>query len=402
MFSSRRFGVLAVLVMGIALIVSPYAVAQPATQIQASGTAWSSAWAQSNESGFDNDPQNELVSALVSFNGELWAGTYNSLSGEGFQLWRMNSSGEWYPEWEGDPDDSTTVAVDHMIVFSDTLFVSFWDEANGGVVYSFDGTDWSEASEPGFGDPTNGEVFRMAVFSDTLYASTWSYTSTHGAEIWRSSTGTQYDWTQVVSNGFGDANNASVLSFAVLNNTLYAGTFNATTGGEIWRSTTGNAGSWSQVNTAGFGDANNRGISALAVFSNSLYASTRGNTGFGTQVWRCQVCNGSDWVKVVDNGFGNADTNHMNALEVFDGHLYLVVGNMTTGLEVWRTADGTDWVQVGFAGFDTADNRSTYWDNAVAVHNGRLYVGTVNWIDGGEVWLYLPDTVYLPLTLRDY
>jgi C1A family cysteine protease len=359
------------------------------------------AWWQSSYSGFDNDPQNEIVTALAPFDGELWAGTYNSLSGNGFQLWRLNSSGEWYPEWQGDSTYSNTVAIDHMIVFSDTLFFGTWNEVEGGEMLSFDGTDYYQVNDPGFGDPTNGEVFRLAVFDDTLYAGTCSFTSTHGAEIWRSSTGTISDWTRVVSNGFGDADNWCVVSYADLSDTLYAGTYNGATGGEVWRSTTGNAGTWSQVNTDGFGTANNRAVSALAVFSDTLYASTRGNTGFGSQVWRCQVCNGSDWSKVVDNGFGNADTSGVSALEVFDDQLYFVVGNSFTGLEVWRTADGTNWTQVGFAGFGNANNRSPYWDNSVAVYNDTLYVGTSNWTDGGEVWLYL-RRVYLPLTLRNY
>jgi hypothetical protein len=103
----------------------------------------------------------------------------------------------------------------------------------------------------------------------------------------------------------------------------------------------------------------------------------------------------------VDDGFGDVDTNGMSALEVFDERLYFVVGNSVAGLEVWRTADGTNWTPVGYAGFGNANNRSPYWDNSVAVYNDTLYVGTVNWTDGGEVWLYV-HRVYLPLTLRNH
>lgn len=360
----------------------------------------SSAWVQSNVSGF-GDPTNDGVFALAPFNGELWASTHNDSGGNGAQIWRLNS-GEWSPEWEGDPTFSNTVGIDHLIVFSDTLYAGTWNGVDGGSVWSFDGTNWDQASDPGFGDSTNGEVFRLAVFSDTLYAGTWSFTSTHGAEIWRSSTGNVSDWTRVVSNGFGDVNNEGAYSFAVLSDTLYAGTFNTTTGGEVWRSTTGNVGTWSQVNTDGFGSANNRAVSALAVFNNTLYASTLGNTGFGSQVWRCQVCDGSDWSKVVDNGFGNANTNSYSALEVFNDHLYFVVGNETTGMEVWGTADGANWEQVGFAGFGDSNNAWPSGDNSVAVYDGNLYVGTGNWTDGGEVWLYLHNTVYLPAVLKNH
>jgi len=140
------------------------------------------------------------------------------------------------------------------------------------------------------------------------------------------------------------------------------------------------------VNTDGFGDTNNYGVPALATFNGYLYASAHHRSGAGTQVWRCQVCDGSDWQKVVDNGFGNPDTRRTPALEVFDGHLCFVVGNQETGLEVWRTQNGTDWQQVGFAGFGDSNNGAPYWDNSVAVFNNRLYIGTSNSANGGEVW----------------
>ncbi|MCP4425726.1 MAG: hypothetical protein GY803_14615 [Chloroflexi bacterium] len=366
---------------------------------QASSTSGSTAWVQTNYSGFDDDPQNEAVLSLVPFNGELWAGTYNSLSGNGFQLWRLNSSGEWYPEWEGKSTYSNTVGISHMIVFSDTLFTGSWNETDGGSVFSFDGVDWLPVSDFGFGDPTNGNILRFAIFDDMLYAGT---VNTNGGEIWRCQICDGSDWAHVMDAGFGDANNNVVPSFAVFGDTLYAGTINVATGGEVWSSTTGNAGTWSQVNSDGFGTANNLAISALAVFNNALYASTAaGDADFGAQVWRCQVCDGSDWSRVVDNGFGDMDTNDMSALEVFDEQFYFVVGNFVSGLQVWRTADGTNWAQVGFAGFGNVNNRAPNWDNSVAVYNGNLYVGAANGTDGGEVWLYLHETVYLPTILRN-
>lgn len=55
-------------------------------------------------------------------------------------------------------------------------------------------------------------------------------------------------------------------------------------------------------------------------------------------------------------------------------------------MEVWRTADGTNWEQVGFAGLGDSNNYGPYWDNGMAVHNNRLYIGTTNEANGGEVW----------------
>jgi hypothetical protein len=49
-------------------------------------------------------------------------------------------------------------------------------------------------------------------------------------------------------------------------------------------------------------------------------------------------------------------------------------------------------------------NVGSYWDNSIAVFEDRLYVGTVkDWTvepTGGEIWLYLPHTNYLPLIMK--
>lgn len=358
-------------------------------------------WRQSNINGF-GDPQNRSIFSLGPFGGQLYAGTYN-LSGNGAQLWRTGDGVTWTPVMTTGLGNAYNVAVDHVLEFNSNLYAgTVADEVNGGEVWRSDnGLNWTRVVSQGFGDPTNAEVYRFAIFNNQLYASTWSWTDTHGTELWRSGTGNAGDWMRVAYNGFnGDANNVAALSLEVFNGNLYAGTWNTGTGGEVWRSNNGTT--WTQVNTDGFGTANNRGVSALTAFKGYLYAATRGNPDVaGDEVWRCQVCNGGDWTKVVNNGFGNTDTNAAAALEVLNGYLYLVAGNESTGVEVWRTADGADWQQLGFGGFGDSNNGQTYWDNSIAVFNGSLFIGTWNDANGGEVWMTLHQ-VYLPLVVRGY
>ena len=340
-------------------------------------------WVQSNINGF-GDLRNSLITTLASFDEQLYAGTYN-WSGNGTQLWRLDNVG-WTAVITDGFGNSDNVGLDHLIEFNGQLYASTWNEVDGGEVWrSSDGLNWTRVARQGFGVSSNGEVFRFAIFNDALYASTLSYADDRGAEIWHSNTGIAGDWTRVVTNGFGDANNVGILSIELFNGYLYAGTYNGTTGGEVWRSNDGTT--WSQVNADGFGTANYGRVSALATFNGYLYASTTGKSAVtGASVWRCQVCDGSDWQKVVDNGFGNVNTRGSSALDVFDGRLYFVVGNSTTGLEAWRTTDGTNWQQVGFAGFGDSNNYAPYWDNSVTVFNDRLYIGTCNSANGGEVW----------------
>ena len=354
-------------------------------------------WAQVNANGF-GDPANRIILSVGSLGGSLVAGTDNAT---GAQLWRMNANGEWSALTTSGFGDRTNGGINTLQEFNTQLYAGTWNwnaatnASNGGQIWrSPDGASWQRVVTNGFGDPTNGEVFRLAVFANHLYASTWSYSDAHGGEIWRSSSGNTNDWTRVATDGFGDRNNIVVISFAVLTNYLYAGTLNEATGAELWR--TNNGTTWQQVNLDGFGEPGTWVISALAAFDGDLYASVRGES---FQVWRCRRCNGTDWQPVVQDGFGDPNTNKASALEVLGDSLYLVVGNYSSGMEVWRTQDGVEWSQVGFAGFGDSNNRAPYWDNSVLAYDGRLWVGTWNNANGGELWKALPQQVVLPLAV---
>jgi hypothetical protein len=59
-----------------------------------------------------------------------------------------------------------------------------------------------------------------------------------------------------------------------------------------------------------------------------------------------------------------------------------------------------NWESVNVDGL--GDSNNTYiWLGAMAEHNNRLYIGTTNWANGGEVWLFLHNRLYLPLVLRN-
>jgi sugar lactone lactonase YvrE len=357
-------------------------------------------WSQWNLNGF-GDPRNTLALSLASFNGMLYAGTDNPNTGA--QLWRnsADTAGQWGALTTNGFGDPNNGGIDHLLAFNGQLYAGTWNwnettnSSLGGQVWrSANGTDWTRVVNNGFGDVNNGEVVRFAVFGGQLYAGTWSYSPTRGAEIWRSATGDAGSWSRVVANGFGDSKNEAIISMAVFNGQLYAGVINSVTGGQIWRSADGVT--WSPANAAGFGFSSNWVVSALAAFDGYLYASTRD----GGQVWRCQACDGSDWQRMVNAGFGNPASNRASALEEAGGALFFVIGNYATGLEVWRTANGIDWEQIGFAGLGDSNNRAPYWDNSVLGWGSKLLVGTWNIANGGEIWSYQPRSVYLPVAAR--
>jgi sugar lactone lactonase YvrE len=371
-------------------------------------------WKQVNINGF-GDPANK-INSLGAFGGYLYAATY-TFRDHGAQLWRTADGLNWTAVMTNGFGVYYNVGIDHLVEFNGKLYAGVrnstpnppYTDTGGEIWRSSDGTTWEPVVQGGFGDRYNGEVMHMAVFNNQIYAGTWSYTSTHGAEIWRSSTGNSNDWQQVVSNGFGDASNAAIMDMVEFNGALYAGTrFGAAgNGADLWRSTDGL--NWTPVITDGFGYTGTYDIAALAAFQNHLYAGTgrydfSAKTYPGGQVWRCSQSSNcdeaSDWELVVSDGFGNPDNINVSALHVFDGYLYAIPYNFRTGLEVWRTKDGTNWEQVGLAGLGDSNNSGTYWNNSIATFNNRLFIGTTNGANGGEVWLFLHNRVYLPLIRR--
>jgi hypothetical protein len=204
----------------------------------------------------------------------------------------------------------------------------------------------------------------------------------------------------VVSNGFGDDKNSGLWELAVHNDYLYAATAQwpawsegTHTGIEVWRTDDGLT--WTQVNVDGFGDRDNMSP-GMESFNGHLYVSTWNyNTGAG--IWRCAACDGTDWTQVVSDSFG--DSNNVAVFMRSCGdHFCACASNYATGVEVWRTANGTDWSLVIADGFGDSNNGSV-WSGTV--FDGRLFLGTKNGANGGEVWMMMHQ-VYLPLVIRNY
>lgn len=334
--------------------------------------------------------------SLASFNHMLYAGSYDI---NGAQLWRSANGMNWTQAMTGGFGSLNNAGIDHMLSFQGMLYVGTEvDVGTGGEVWrSADGTNWAKVVSSGFGDVINAEVFRFTTYNSNLYASTY-VSGTHGSQIWRSATGNQGNWNVVETNGFGDTNNIVMPSSAVYNGYLYMGTWNKVTGTEVWRTSDGT--NWTQVNSNGFGSSGNKVTSALTSFNGYLYAGTYGaSDATGHQVWRCSACNGTDWTAVYSSGQAVTYRNQ-TALEVFQNQLYFVMGNGSTGVQVWRSSNGTTWEQVGFAGFGDTTNRAPYWDNSVLVFNNRLYVGTINYASAGQIWELSPFSVFLPMIVK--
>ncbi|HPH94458.1 MAG TPA: hypothetical protein PKW33_01195 [Anaerolineaceae bacterium] len=360
------------------------ATPKPTKSPEAKPVSGKMTWSQSNEDAF-GDPTNESVFALGVFKEVLYAGTRNSVKGA--QIWRLENE-NWTQVMKDGFGSTGVYSIDHLEPFKGWLYASTWNqtsetETNGAQIWrTEDGEHWSAVVTDGFENPKNSEIILIA-WQDRLFAGTWNF-DLKNAEIWVSSSGDAGSWTRVVAGGLGEENNAGVISMGIHDGRLYAGIANRE-GGRIWR--TANGSQWEKVATGGLGDSANHAVSALEAFNGYLYALVETSwDNPRAQVWRCSRCDGSDWEMIKEGGFHYPDTWRKVGAEVLAGYLYIVPGNQDRGLEIWRTADGQKWEEISYDGFGDKNNRYSYFDNAIAVFQGRLFIATDNPVSGGEVW----------------
>ena len=340
---------------------------------------------------------------MLPFQGSLYATGYPA------RIWRMTAAGAWSQANTDGFGDNNNREIDALAEFDGQLYAAAYnwvcDDANcntghtnGPQVWrSADGATWDNVTPAGGFGAGAIWVNAFVVFDNQLYMSI-AGDSTRGAQVWRTPDGTSS--TRVVENGFAnDVYNYMAPSLAVFNGNLYAGTGHGDwyndghpdglLGGEVWRS--GDGTTWIPVNTPGFGNLEAYRVESLHVFQNGLYAyvSHTNSTAAGADVWRCTktVCSEqSDWTQVVTNGFGVPQNQYLYAGAVSGGYLYGAVDNPTTGMQLWRTANGSDWEKATpYDGLGNSNNRYVY-RNAMTVFNGRLTLGITNWASGAGVW----------------
>jgi len=353
-------------------------------------------WRQVNINGF-GDPQNTAVSALETFGGKLYAASMHQDAGA--RVWRSDDGRTWTAVSElgfGITGADTNILITDMIPFNGQLYAGVggaWRGPGGQIWRSSDGTTWSNVEAGGFGDSDNDAMTTFGIFGGSLYAGTLNWED--GLEIWRSSTLNNGEWSRVVTGGQGDRDCLGVTGFVEFKGLFYAGIKNDADGPEMWRTADGE--NWERVVTGGWDIESTWEPTGLAIFGDYLYAGT-GNWDAGGQLWR--TANGTDWTRVMRGGFGDPNNYAIYGLRAFRGDLYAVTANEVTGMEVWRSPDGVHWAQVSIDGFGDSNNLWTLWSVGVADFQDKLYIGTwANSANGGEVWMMLNQT-HLPLVRR--
>jgi hypothetical protein len=346
-------------------------------------------WQQINDSGF-GDAQKIAVPVLEVFQGHLYASAGRGINGA--EVWRLGNDGQWSQVSEpGFGNDLPYSMIIDLEVFKGWLYAGVgwagedWIDPAGQMWRSHDGTNWEPVTTNGFGNDETIGITNFIVYKGMLYAGTGGTDDT-SAQIWRSSTGDSDAWEQVAPNGFSFTGN--VTGFAAYKDVLYAAV--EPSGGvgapmQVWRSTNGS--DWVIVTSDGFGVERNESTGGFAQFDGSLYLGVQ-NEDTGAQLWR--TADGMYWEQVIDNGFGDLNNIKIEALLVYGDAFYAATKNITMGMQLWRSVDGTNWEQVAANGFGDSGNFATLWNSAIAQYQGSLVIGTWNYSEGGEVWLYTP------------
>lgn len=351
-------------------------------------------WEQVNANGF-GDPQTGEVTALESFNGYLYAGTYNPIDPavliDGAQIFRSSDGVSWTAVTQpgfGISHDIAPSAILDFVVFNNQIYASTGRRNASQLWRSLNGTIWAPMDVTGFSDPDNVDVSVLAVYNGMIYAAVMNRVT--GAQIWRSFTGDNNSWMQVAPETPGTAP-ASITGLAEFNGAFYAAV-ESESPAQIWQSYSGDFGAWTTIVSDGFGNADTLSTGGMAVFGGYMYVGA-GNAVSGALLYR--TSDGTTWEQAIAPRFGDPNNGKIDAVYVFQNQLYVTAKNSVTGMEVWRTADGALWEQVNQDGFGDSNNSNTNGSNAMANFMNQLYVGTSNMVDGGELWRMLqqpPDT----------
>lgn len=261
------------------------------------------------------------------------------------------------------------------------FFLGKW----GCKLYKYDGKDWIEVIDEGFGSKCHS-VRSMEIFKGPTDNKNRLYVGTsnllNGGQVWRTKNNDpkkQKDWEQINKDGFGKGKiNTGVFSLKEYDGYLWAGVANGFTGCEIWRY---DGKEWRNMISGGFNTKNNVAAMNMEVFKSKLYLGTF-NPKCGCQIWRYPADTPVGWERVVSGGFYNPKNVYIWSMKVYKdkGKEYLYAGTYCDlftrhGAELWRssTGDCNDWERIVENGFNDSCN---YGIRNLEIFGKHLYAGT--------------------------
>lgn len=279
----------------------------------------------------------------------------------------------------GDPNNTTVVSMES---WNGALYAGVGNVVSGARIYrSVDGNNWAQVGTDGFGHAALNQIVDFKSFNGRLYASVEDAALAPGqaGEIWSTANGVT--WTQSGGDGLGNPNNTGFYQMEEFGGQLYVGTENGTEGAEIYRTADGTTWNLVPASAAGFGEAGNTVIWSLESFGGWLWAGTANL--LGAQVWRS--VDGANWVKYFDYALlvpPLPEYVAVNNFSIFSNTLYWFAMNAAGAQIIMRLNDAQLFGSA--AGFGDANN--IWFSEDVVVSGGYAYFGTRNQTTGGELW----------------
>jgi len=356
------------------------------------GTSWTKIGGDGLNSSWST-AQGDAVMTMVHAGGTLYAGTYDA--GGDAQYWSWDGS-SWTRLGGGYVNDSwgfyNLQSVESAATFDSKLYVGTGiTVAGNAMVWEFDGSSWQIVGGQGvngsWAADTFENVYTLQSFEGELYAGLG--TTANDAEVWKYDGST---WTKVGGDSLNSGwttNFEAVNVLAVYNGALYAGLGVSAQDGEVWR---WNGSIWTKVGGDGVNSswatgANIESVLSMTVYDGQLYAGLGSSTN-DADIWRY---NGTSWTQIGGDGLNSswsAAYEEIFIMRVYNGKLIAGLGNGTDDAEVWEY-NGTSWTKIGGDDLNSGWSAGTYERiRAMAIYNGELYVGIGDTAGDGEVWRY--------------
>lgn len=399
-------------------------------------------WEQVVNYGFEN--KNNLHAwSIKAYKNYLYVGTRNFI--DGCQIYRSQTGDKdtWVQINEnGFGDDNKSEGARNMIVYKDLLWIitNSWDygaqvwATNGEISENKDIINWKKANLNGFGEGKDIVSSRaLGIYNDKIYVGSQSRDG-HPL-IFRYDGPTNFEkidpenWTLVqdfyeepgynpdlflvgdlinFTNKYGENHLYIILiagvtpiirelksNFTLINlvNTLRILFFGK---GQIWKYDGIN---WNLIDCEFFKKSNLMS-SCFQLFNNSLYIGTA--NWLGGEIWKTDDC--ENWTQVIKRGFYYPFNLWIWKMHEFEDRLIAGTLNPVFGCQVWASINNNpnslkDFTKIsknGMEGLKLYNIRELPQDGARSFEtfNGKLYVGTTNWIDlntflkgtGCEVW----------------
>jgi hypothetical protein len=361
-------------------------------QIYRSKTGDKDTWIQVNENGFGNDNKSEGARNMIVYQDLLWVIT-NSWD-YGTQVWVTNgkiNEKEEIINWKkanlnGFGAGNDILSSRAIGIYYDKLYVGSQSKDGHPLVFRYDGpTDFENINpenwvlvkdfyeEPNY----NPDLFLAADFVN--------FTNKFGEN---------YLYIILIA-GVTPLVRELKSNFSLINlvNTLRILFFGKS---QIWRYDNNN---WELIDCEVFKNTNLMG-SCFQLFNNSLYIGTA--NWLGGEIWKTD--DGENWIRVTKRGFYRPFNFWIWKMHVYQNRLIAGTLNPVFGCQVWASTNDNpnslkDFIKISQNGMDGSKLfkiRELPQDGARSFEtfNGKLYVGTTNWVDlntflkgtGCEVW----------------